>query len=330
MNEGFSASSLRGAVDLSALRSAPTTSAAGTSHSTGATNIGVPAAGGEATTTVSGPFVVEVTSKNIEQILKNSMHVPVIFAFHSDRSENSQTLVSQLSEIAKSLRGRVQVGLISTDSERELTSMFGITGVPATAAVLQGQPIPLFQGLPTREEIDNTVSKLLEAAAGYGITGVLDGQDLDEEPEPELPPLHQEGQTALNNGDLEGAHAAFSRALKENPGDSDALTSLRQVELMQRVNIINPEGTSEGAQAVLEAARECPLQEIDKHLNAADVEAAYGRPDAAFGRLIDVIRDTNGEARETVRKRLIELFDVIGIHTDLVKTARKALTNALF
>nr|WP_239539208.1 tetratricopeptide repeat protein [Arcanobacterium pluranimalium] len=174
------------------------------------------------------------------------------------------------------------------------------------------------------------MSKLLEAAASYGLTGILDGDAEATPAEPELPPLHKEGQEALQNGDLEAAHLAFTKALKENPGDAEALTSLRHVELLQRVAVLNPHGTSEGAQEVLVQAQNASLTQIAPHLAAADIETAYGRPDAAFGRLIDVIREVTGEEREEVRKRLIELFDVVGNSTELVKTARKALTNALF
>ncbi|MFC5369785.1 tetratricopeptide repeat protein [Arcanobacterium bovis] len=330
VNDGISPSALRGAIDLAALRTNPAQGSAPTAGTAPTSHQGPQGAAGTGAQVVPGPFTLDVSTANLEQVLKNSMSLPVVMVFHSTHSENSAKLRDIMVEIANAQQGKIQVALVSTDSEREITSMFGITGVPAVAAVLQGQPVPLFQGLPERADIENTIAKLIEAAAGYGITGVLNGDAEAVAAEPELPPLHKEGQEALQRGDLEAAHLAYTKALKENPGDAEALTSLRHVELLQRVAILNPQGTSEGAQQILVAAQQAPFEDIKKHLDAADVETAYGRPDAAFGRLIDVIRVVSGDDREEVRKRVIELFDVVGNGTELVKTARKALTNALF
>jgi putative thioredoxin len=42
------------------------------------------------------------------------------------------------------------------------------------------------------------------------------------------------------------------------------------------------------------------------------------------------VRVTSGEARESVRAHLVELFEVVGTTDPRVVTARRALTNALF
>jgi putative thioredoxin len=49
-----------------------------------------------------------------------------------------------------------------------------------------------------------------------------------------------------------------------------------------------------------------------------------------FGRLIETVRRTAGDDRETVRVRLLELFEVIGADDPRVVTARSALARVLF
>jgi putative thioredoxin len=65
-------------------------------------------------------------------------------------------------------------------------------------------------------------------------------------------------------------------------------------------------------------------------LAAADVEALGGEWQAAFDRLIALVKRTAGDDRATVRARLIELFAVAGAHEPAVNKARAALANALF
>jgi len=65
-------------------------------------------------------------------------------------------------------------------------------------------------------------------------------------------------------------------------------------------------------------------------MTAADIEVFHGYPDAAFARLIDVIKVTSGDERNAVRERLLELFEVVGADQPVVSQARRALASALF
>ena len=52
--------------------------------------------------------------------------------------------------------------------------------------------------------------------------------------------------------------------------------------------------------------------------------------DLAYRRLIDLVRRTPGDERETVRKHLVSLFTVAGPDDPAVAKARRALASALF
>jgi putative thioredoxin len=52
--------------------------------------------------------------------------------------------------------------------------------------------------------------------------------------------------------------------------------------------------------------------------------------EAAFDRLLDVVRRTAGEDRDSARKHLVELFAVVGDDDPRVGAARRQLTLALF
>ncbi|MCI5826305.1 MAG: tetratricopeptide repeat protein [Arcanobacterium sp.] len=292
------------------------------------------AAGGESgasSAVVHGPWVLAVTKENLQNVLSTSMQLPVVAVFHSAHSPNSGTLVELFTELAHREQGRFQLATIDAEAQREVATAFGVTAVPAAVAILQGQPIPLFQGLPEEAAMASAMEQLLAAAAQYGMVGVLDGVSDTPEEQPAVPPRYQAGLDALAAGDLEGAYAAFMQVLKENPGDDAAKRYLHQVELYQRLAQLNPEGTPNGGQAVVAAAANAPLAQVQPQLNAADIEFAFGQQESAFRRLIAAVSATEGTDRDTVRTRLLELFDLANeSNPEGVKRARKALTNVLF
>lgn len=281
---------------------------------------GAPAAGGEK---VPGPLVRAITTKDLEGTLQLSQQVLVIVAFHSPRSANSGILIDTLTAYATAKAGVFQLATVNTDECPDIAAAFGVTGVPAALALIMGSPVPLFQGLPGTADIETTVDRCIDAARQYGVVGILDGDVNAQLPERPMLPHHKEGQEALEKGDLETAHAEFTAAIKANPGDQEAHTALLQIELLQTIKDADPT-------AILDAAREAPLTDVDTHIAAAEIEVAYNRPDAGFARLLDVIRATSGDDRDKARARLVELFDVIGADDPLVKQARKALASALF
>lgn len=294
-----------GAVDLSSLAPQPE------------------AAGGQAGAgQVRGAFVVDVDASNVQGLLETSARLPVVLVFTSARSENSAALDSQLRELAHRHGGRFQLGRVDVDASPDVAQAFRITGVPAAAALLQGQPIPLFEGLPAAGELDKVIDQVLATAQQYGMTGVLDG-DASPAPEPELPEHHRAALDAMGEGDFARAVVEYKTALKAHPGDDELAYGLAQAELMVRVDGKDPN-------AALAAAEAAPVTDTETQAAAADVEVAYGRPAAAFARLIEVVKATEGKDREAARKRLVELFDVVGAAEPVVAQARRDLANALF
>lgn len=286
---------------------------------------------------IAGALSRKLTEQNLREVLQTSLAVPFILVFHSVHSENSGKLLQIFENLVQQYHGRFGLATVSTDEQAQVAQAFGVTAVPASLALLQGQPIPLFQGLPEETDIAQTVERVIASAAQYGINGVLDGiaDDTGDDAAQagganQLPPLHQAGLAALEAGDLTQAREAYAQALKENPKDTEAQAALHQVDLLVRMDQLNPQRDADTAQKILAQAAQAELTEIQLQLNAADIEMAYGRPDAAFDRLIDVIAATDGEARDTVRERLLSLFETLGAEHELVKQARRALANVLF
>ncbi len=77
------------------------------------------------------------------------------------------------------------------------------------------------------------------------------------------------------------------------------------------------------------AAADAP-EDIDAQLLVADLDVSGGHVQDAFDRLLELVKRLDGDDRERVRERLLELFTVVGATDPRVAAARRALATALF
>jgi putative thioredoxin len=318
----FSTAALRGAVDLGALAAASQRTANGGPGAAGA-------AGGAGT---ASPFVVEVTEADFPTVvIEQSMTVPVIVDLWTARAQQSVQTAAILDKLADDYAGAFLVARVDIDTSPALAQAFQVQTLPFVVAVIKGQPVPLVADVVPESAMRQVIDKLLELAGQNGLTGRVagapagDGEDDVETAapvEPPLPPLHQAAYDAIERDDLPAAVAAFEQALRESPGDDLAAVGLVNVRLLQRTAGVDP--------ATAVAAADDAPDDTGAALLAADAEFVAGRADAAFDRLVEAVRSRSGDERELVRKRLVDLFALLGPDDPQVRRARIALTNALF
>ncbi|MDP9800494.1 putative thioredoxin [Arcanobacterium wilhelmae] len=281
-------------------------------------------AAGEA---VPGKLEVALTEESLQTAVNTSMKVPVLVAFTSPRSDNSAKLLEMVRPMVAAKAGRIQLAVADVDAHPQVAGVFGVNGVPALAVLLQGNPVPIVQGLPGEADLRPQIDKIIASAAQYGINGVLDPNA--EVKEPEVPPLHKEGLEAMKKGDYAAARAAYEKALAQDPKDHEAQSALAQVNYLDRMAGMPQMVDPAQAQAMMEKIAAAPMDDVETQLTGADIEFA-SRPDIALGRLIEAVKATSGEDRERVRTRILEFFDLLGQQSEIVAAARKALAAALF
>lgn len=302
---------LRGAVDLSALKARADAAAR-------------PAATRQAPPEQS-PYIVEVTEQTFPQLVQLSSEVPVVVNLRAPWSEQSNQVTEALEAAAVAFDGRMLLANVDLQAQPQIAQAFQAQGAPTVVAVVKGQPVPLFEGVLPAPQIRAYLDELMKVAESNGVTGTLnDGAQPPAEAaeEPPLPPLHQAAFDAIEQGDYAAAADAYRRALAEQPADTDAKAGLAQVGLMQRVQAID-------AAEVRQWAADEP-DNVDAQLSVADLDLTGGHVEDAFSRIVTFIGRTAGEDKEAARKRLLDLFDVVGVSDPRVIKARAALARALF
>ncbi|MET8076960.1 tetratricopeptide repeat protein [Streptomyces sp. NPDC005303] len=319
--------SMSGVVDLAAVKAAQEAKAKAEQARAEAARQG----GGPGAVSPSD-LVIDVDEAGFERdVLQRSTEVPVVIDFWAEWCEPCKQLSPVLEQLVVEYNGRLLLAKIDVDANQMLMQQFGIQGIPAVFAVVAGQALPLFQGAAGKEQIQQTLDQLVQVAEQrFGLTGLT----VDPEAQPGAAPqpaavpagpydaLLEAAVRALDAGDFGGAVQAYKNVLSDDPGNSEAKLGLAQAELLQRVQSLDPQ------QARKEAAEK--PGDAQAQIAAADLDLVGGHVEDAFGRLIDTVQRTAGDERDTVRIRLLELFEVVGADDPRVSAARRALSRALF
>ncbi|TWV33829.1 tetratricopeptide repeat protein [Streptomyces misionensis] len=276
-------------------------------------------------------LVIDVDEAGFErEILQRSAEVPVVIDFWAEWCQPCKQLSPVLERLAVEYNGRFLLAKIDVDANQMLMQQFGVQGIPAVFAVVAGQALPLFQGAASEEQIRGTLDQLVQVAEQrFGLTGLTVDPDAEpggaagaEAPEGPYDAALNAAALALDAGDLDGAVRAYQNVLADDPGHPEAKLGLAQAELLRRVQHMDP-------QKVRREAAEKP-KDAEAQIAAADLDLVGGHVEDAFGRLIETVQRTVGDDRDAVRRRLLELFEVVGPEDPRVVGARRALARALF
>ena len=144
---------VRGAIDLSGL-GRPATPAPGTPG-------GLPA---------PGAYVVDVDTEGFPALVQSSTQHPVVVLLWASWSEASINLARDLGTLADQYAGRLLLARIDSEANPQVAAAFQAQSVPSVVAVLAGQPLPLFQGVPQLDQVRGVLDQVLEAVE----TGTVD------------------------------------------------------------------------------------------------------------------------------------------------------------
>ncbi|MFI6432149.1 co-chaperone YbbN [Rhodococcus oryzae] len=297
---------MTGAVDLSALKERAQAAPAGPPTANGVS--------------AASAAVVEVTEANFEaEVLARSTQVPVVVELYAASMPASAVFSPALDSLAAAGNGSWVLARVNVDSDPRIAQAFGVQALPAVVAVAAGRPLADFDG--DEPQLGQWIDAVLQATAGK-LSGPPQSEGEGEgEPEEPEDPRFVAAETALSEGDLAGAEAAYQVILDAEPANVQALGAIRQVRFIARVQDLDPDAV---ARADAEPA------DVAAQLDAADMELYSQQPEAAFARLIETIRRTAGDDRNSARTRLLELFELFDPADPIVIAARRKLASALY
>jgi putative thioredoxin len=257
---------------------------------------------------------IAVTAENLTtEFLPLSKTRAIILFCWSARSAESVEMLTVMGQLEASYKGSWSLGHVDIDAQPQVAKALQTQKIPYAVALINEQIVPLFEQPYPEAQIRLVLDKVLALAAEQGV---------GDAPVEIIEPEEEEAVTALEAGDFATAEVAYKKLLARKPADSFAKLGLAQTQLLIRTDGLVLD-------AVIKEATNNP-QDLSLQLRAADMEIVNGGVEAAFTRLLDVVKGSTGDERNKAKEHLLSLFALVDPADPRLTAARSALANALF
>ena len=270
---------------------------------------------------IAAKVIIDVTTPQFEElVIKQSSTVPVVIDLWATWCGPCKQLSPVLEQLALEYNGKFVLAKIDVDAEPQISAAFQVQSIPTVFVAIGGQVAPLFQGAQPYPQVKQVIDAVLEQAKQLGVSGNIAGDQAEESEAPVISdPRFDTAEMAIEQGDWDGAIAAYQLVLASTPNDAIAKIGLLNVQLLKRMDGVD-----------FEQAMNTSATDIESQMKAADAQFLMNDFAGAFSRLIELVNVTSGKERDQVRDRLVELFDIAGPADPAVVRGRTALANALF
>ena len=257
---------------------------------------------------------IAVTAENLttEFVPLSKTRAVILFCW-SVRSAESVEMLTVMGQLEASYKGSWSLGHVDIDAQPQVAKALQTQKIPYAVALINEQIVPLFEQPYPEAQIRLVLDKVLALAAEQGV---------GDAPVEIIEPEEEEAVTALEVGDFATAEVAYKKLLARKPADSFAKLGLAQTQLLIRTDGLVLD-------AVIKEATDNP-QDLSLQLRAADMEIVNGGVEAAFTRLLDVVKGSTGDERNKAKEHLLSLFALVDPADPRLTAARSALANALF
>lgn len=257
---------------------------------------------------------IPATAENLpNQLMPLSHSKAVIILCWSERFPESRETLALMGKLNKDDNESWQLATVEIEKEPQVAQALQTRVVPYAIAIVKEQVMPLFENPYPEAQLRMVIDKVLSIAAEQGI-----GEAPIERTEPE----EDEAMAALQNGNLDGAIAAYEKLVTRKPADAMAKSGLAQMQLLKRTHGIDPK-------SALEKAASNPL-DVAAQIICADLEIANGQLEPAFERLLNCVRQLTDDDMKRAKEHLITLFGLVDQADPRLVQARKDLASALF
>jgi len=222
---------------------------------------------GEVVTPTHGKVV---TQENLvsDFVAKSKESVVILLAW-SARSAQAKEILETLGKLEIADKNAWLLGVVDVDAQPQVAQALQIKSVPVAIAIIGEQLLPLFESVPPADQVRLVINKLLELAAQKGVGTAPDAPT-------EIPMEAEEvaAYAAMEKGDYKAAKISYEAWLKRKPNEQVAVVGLAQVNLMLRIDGLDPVLTLKNAKA----------DDVNSQMMCADIEIATGNYEAAFER----------------------------------------------
>jgi thioredoxin 1 len=105
--------------------------------------------------------VIELTEENFDEVVMNS-NLPVLVDFWAEWCGPCKMINPLIEGLASTYKGRLVVGKVNVDEQKELVRKYGVRTVPTVYFVKDGEPKEKFTGSESKENYIEVIEELLD------------------------------------------------------------------------------------------------------------------------------------------------------------------------
>ncbi|EOL9009279.1 co-chaperone YbbN [Cronobacter sakazakii] len=279
--------------------------------------------------------IINLSEANLHQILEQSMTVPVLFYFWSDRSQHCQQLTPVLEKLANQYQGQFILAKVDCDNEQAIAAQFGLRAIPTVYLFSQGQPVDGFQGPQPEEAIRALLDKVLpreeELKAQEAMALMQEGKNA------EALPLLKEAWQMSNQASEIGLLLAQAQIALNRSEDAEAVLKTiplqdqdtRYQSLVAQIDLLKQAADTPEIQQL--------QQQVQQHPDDAQLASQLalqlhqvGRNEEALELLFDHLKKDLSAADGQARKMFQEILAALGTGDALASKYRRQLYSLLY
>ncbi|WP_084999515.1 co-chaperone YbbN [Cronobacter sakazakii] len=279
--------------------------------------------------------IINLSEANLHQILEQSITVPVLCYFWSDRSQHCQQLTPVLEKLANQYQGQFILAKVDCDNEQAIAAQFGLRAIPTVYLFSQGQPVDGFQGPQPEEAIRALLDKVLpreeELKAQEAMALMQEGKHL------EALPLLKEAWQMSNQASEIGLLLAQAQIALNRSEDAEAVLKTiplqdqdtRYQSLVAQIDLLKQAADTPEIQQL--------QQQVEQHPDDAQLASQLalqlhqvGRNEEALELLFVYLKKDLNAADGQARKMLQEILAALGTGDALASKYRRQLYSLLY
>ncbi|NIH11410.1 MAG: co-chaperone YbbN [Serratia symbiotica] len=279
--------------------------------------------------------VVDINENNLHQTLEQSISIPVLLYFWSERSQHCLQLTPVLEKLAAEYVGQWVLAKVDCDTEQMIAAQFGLRSIPAVYLFKDGQPVDSFQGpqseaiireflqrfLPKEEDLKLAQATELLAEAQYAEA---------------LPLLKDAWQSSQQRSDI-GLTLAETQIALNRTEDAEAVLATiplqdhdtRYQGLVAQIKLLKQAANTPEIQQLQQQVQQQP-ENVDLAVQLALQLHQVGHHEEALELLMGHLKRDLAAADGSARKTLMDILATLGTSDALAAKYRRQLYSLLY